>query len=256
MSQSVSRTVLITGASCGIGEALACEAASEGHDVVLVARSQDVLAALAARLEQQYGVRATAISMDLSAPRAATDLVGHLNERALTVDVLINNAGFGALGPFSSSDRLTVLDMMSVNIVALTELTHHLLPGMIDRGWGRIGQVSSVGGFFPGPLHALYYATKAFVCSLSAALDHELKGSGVSVTALCPGPTKTQFGQRAGMLGHDKASSKMVLSSLAVATEGFEAIMAGRRWCVPGYLTRGVCRLARFLPQRCTDVGY
>ena len=181
-------TALVTGASGGIGEALARELAARGHDLVLVARSVGTLEALAAELAQAHGIIATSIGADLAASGAGRALATELRGRGLEIDIVVNNAGFADFGEFAHADLNKTMQMVALNVVTLTELTHELLPPMIERGRGRVMNLASTAAFLPGPLMAVYYATKAYVLSFSEGIAEELKGSGVTVTALCPGP--------------------------------------------------------------------
>src|SRR3989475_8551934 len=185
-------TALITGASSGIGLELARVLAEHGHDGGLVARSEATLQSLAAELKAR-DVRAHVIVVDLSAPGAAKAVVDRVRDLALEIDVLVNNAGYGVYGPFLETSLDAELAMIRVNIVALTELTKRLLPAMVARKRGKILNVASTAAFLPGPLMAVYYATKAYVLSFSEAIANELEGTGVTVTALCPGPTASGF---------------------------------------------------------------
>ena len=186
-------TALITGASSGIGLELAKLFARDGYELVLVARRVERLEELGRELTQRHGVRCHTISVDLAQPDAAAEIVRRLEGAGPAVDVLVNNAGFGVLGPLATTEPETAGRMIRVNIEALTQLTRALLPGMLARRRGRILNVASTAGFAPGPLMAVYYATKAYVISFSEALAEELRGTGVTVTVLCPGPTRTEF---------------------------------------------------------------
>ena len=192
------QTALITGASSGIGADLARLFARDGYDVVLVARSEEKLREVAEGIGKEHaGVTARVIVADLARPDAARDVVDALG--GLPIDALVNNAGYGVAGPFVETDVRSELEMIQVNVVALTHLTKLLAPGMVARKRGRILNVSSTAAFQPGPLMAVYYATKAYVLSVSEALAEELRGSGVTVTALCPGPTATGFAAASNM---------------------------------------------------------
>ena len=186
-------TALITGASGGIGLSLAHIHAEKGGNVVLVARSEDKLQALATELEQKYKVKAVVIAEDLAVPEAAKRIFAKTESMGLQIDTLINNAGFGGHGVFHERTLQAEQQMMQVNMVALTELSHFYLSGMVARKKGRILNVSSTASFVPGPLQAVYYATKAYVTSLSQALAEEVASSNVTVTALCPGAVDTNF---------------------------------------------------------------
>jgi uncharacterized protein len=244
------QTTLITGASSGIGLELARIAAAQRRDLVLVARSEDKLNDLARELQQQHGVRVHVIEADLSRPGAAAAVVARLSGLDLEIDVLVNNAGFGLYGRFAETPLDTELQMVQLNVVALTELTKRLLPGMTARRSGRIMNVASTAAFLPGPLMAVYYATKAYVLSFSEAIANELAGSGVTVTALCPGPTTSGF-QAAAKLGTSRlVSGKVLASSRDVARIGWDAMMAGTTVVVPGVFNRLTVSMPRVLPRR------
>jgi uncharacterized protein len=193
------KTALITGASSGIGYELAGLFASSGHDLVLVARNEQRLSRLAEELQQRIGVAVTVLVKDLAAPRAAEEIVVELQNRSLHVDILVNNAGFGEYGPFHETSLERKLQMIQVNVAELTQLTRLLLSGMLERNSGNILNIGSTASFAPGPFVAVYSATKAYVLSFSEALAEELKGTGVTVTVLCPGSTETEFAERAKM---------------------------------------------------------
>ncbi|MFE6967774.1 SDR family NAD(P)-dependent oxidoreductase [Isoptericola sp. NPDC057653] len=186
-------TALITGASSGLGAEFAEQLAARGHDVVLVARSADRLAALAERLRAEHGVAAHVLVQDLAAPDAARQVADGLVARDLAVDLLVNNAGFGTCGRFEEIDRPRDHDQLMVNVVALVDLTHALLPGMLARGGGAVVNVASNAAFQPSPYFAVYGAAKAFVLSFGLALRQEYRGRGVRVLTLCPGPVETGF---------------------------------------------------------------
>lgn len=247
MSES-RRTALVTGASSGIGLELARRFAEEGFDLVVVARSRDKLDALAAELVPTHGVQVRVEPQDLSAPEAPRALVTALEGAGITVDVLVNNAGFATYGPFHESDLSDELSMIEVNVVSLTRLTRLLLPGMVERGFGRIMNVASTAAFQPGPLMAGYFATKAFVLHLSEAIAAELEGTGVTVTALCPGPTESGFQSRAQM-EESKLVQGGMMSSRKVAQIGYRALMKGKRVVIPGLSNRLGTLAPRVLPR-------
>jgi short-subunit dehydrogenase len=200
--------------------------AEKGGDLILVARRRDRLDALAAAIAQEHGVRVDVIAMDLSKSGAARRLYTQVSELGLAVDVLVNNAGLGAHGNFHESDLKRQTRMLQVNITALTELTHLFVQHMVERGAGRILNVGSTAGFLPGPLQAVYYATKAYVNSFSQAIANELEGTGVTVTVLCPGPVATEFQEVAdlgGVRGFDFAAD-----ARSVAECGYRAMERGR----------------------------
>ena len=243
-------TALITGASSGIGLELAKLFAAGGFDLVLVARRGDKLEALGKELAQQYGITSQAIAADLADAAAPEELFTQLAAAGVTVDVLVNNAGFGELGPFATIDLATGRRMIQVNITALTDLTKLFLPGMLTRGRGRILNVASTAGFAPGPLMAVYYATKAYVISFSEAVAEELRGSGVSVTVLCPGPTLTEFQSVAHM--ESTRLFKMpgvVMDAGSVARAGYAGVMRGKRMVVPGFFNLLLPLVIRFSPR-------
>ena len=190
---------LVTGASVGIGRDLAIVLAENKHDLVLTARNEAQLSQLAEEVKQKHGVRAEVIVQDLAKPQAAGAIFDEVTRRGIAIDILINNAGFGGHGRFDQENLDRILDLLQVNIVALTHLTRLFLPGMIERKSGRIMNLASVASYLPGPYMAIYFASKAYVLSFSEAINAELKRTGVTVTAVCPGPTKTEFGKRAGM---------------------------------------------------------
>ncbi len=239
---------LITGASSGIGKEIAILAAREGHNVVLVSRGKAELTKLARELTKQFDIFAEVIESDLTVKGAVASVVNTLERKKLTVDVLVNNAGFGDYGPFEKTDLAKQLNMIDLNIRALTELTHALLPAMIERGTGKIMNVASVAGFLPGPLMSVYFASKAYVLSFSEALADELKNSGVTVTCLCPGSTKTSFGDTAHTKkSHSTQTSKVTAAE--VASFGWNAMKNGKRVAVHGFSNKYVVFIVRLLPR-------
>ncbi|MGZ4152314.1 MAG: SDR family NAD(P)-dependent oxidoreductase [Actinomycetota bacterium] len=246
------RTVLITGASSGFGAGFAKLFARDGFDLVLVARSGVVMEELAQELEERHRITATVLPKDLSRVDACRDIVDNLKQRAVRVDALVNNAGFAQYGPFVAADPRELVDMLRVNMVTLSELTRAFLPGMVDRGWGRILNLGSVGSFGPAPMTAAYAATKAYVLSLSLALQDELRGTGVTVTALCPGPTETGFQARAEMADSKLVAGRRLNSADAVVRAGYEAMRKGRPYLVTGATSRVFAFGSRFLPRMTT----
>jgi hypothetical protein len=241
-------TALVTGASYGIGRELALCCARGGFDLLLVARSADKLRSLAEEILGRYPVKARAIPADLSDPRAAEKLKGGLDGEGVAVDALLNNAGFGANGPFVSLDSELQLEMLRVNVLALTQLTRLFLPPMVARGRGRVLNVASTAAFQPGPLMAVYYASKAYVLSFSEALSEELRGTGVTVTALCPGPTVTEFQARAQM-EHARLFKRAAMGAVRVAEAGYSGMMAGRTIVIPGLGNRLLAQSVRVGPR-------
>jgi len=242
-------TALITGASSGIGLELARIFAKNGAEVVLVARHEEKLRALAGEL-QAAGVAAHVVAADLSAPGAAAAVAARVAELRVDVDALVNNAGFGLYGPFLETRLDTELAMIQLNIVALTELTKRFLPQMAARRRGRILNVASTAAFFPGPLMAVYYATKAYVLSFSEAIANELEGTGVTVTALCPGPTASGFQAAASLEDSKLVAGRTLPSARDVAQEGYDAMMAGKAVVVTGLSNKITVLAPRFMPRR------
>lgn len=234
------RTVLVTGASAGIGRALADAFAGQGHDLVLVARRVDVLRDLAEELAARHGVSVTPIAMDLSVRRAAEELAVAVRQRDLHVDVLVNNAGVLEAGPFRTMDPDALHRLVMLNVAGLTQLSRVFVEPMCERGWGRILNVASVAGFQPVPGLAAYAATKAFVLSLTEAMSEELRGTGVRVTALCPGLTDTDMVGQVGAADPRVAELPRALLSSPedVAREGVAACMRGEVIRVPGLANR------------------
>ncbi|MGD1276953.1 MAG: SDR family oxidoreductase [Tepidisphaeraceae bacterium] len=247
MANPSGKTALITGASVGIGRDLAELFARDGHRLVLVARNQSQLEGVASHLHEHYGVDVLVLPKDLSAPDASQQVFDQVQSAGMAIEYLVNNAGFGTYGPFAQADVATQLSMLQVNIAALTHLTRLFLPGMLQRRSGRIMNVGSVAGFVPGAFMAVYYATKAYVLSFSEALATELRGSGVTVTVLCPGPTATEFQKRAGIARGRLLSNRM--SSQRVAQLGYRAMMGGRRVAVTGLSNKILAFLPRLAPR-------
>jgi uncharacterized protein len=248
MSGATRPLAVVTGASSGIGAELARQLARDGHDLLLSARTIAPMEALAGELEM-YGARSTVIPADLSRPGAASELANAIETRGLAVDVLINNAGLGAVGRLDEIDPGRVGEMLHVNVVALTELTRLLLPGMVARGRGKIMLVASTAGFQPGPRMAVYFASKAYVLSLGEALAYELRGTGVTVTTLCPGATATNFFKTAGA---KEIAAQPMMSAEAVARAGYRAMKAGRRVVVTGMLNNLLAIGAKLAPHSIT----
>ncbi|NEQ89002.1 MAG: SDR family oxidoreductase [Moorea sp. SIO2I5] len=218
-------TALVTGASSGIGAELARLHAAKGGNLVLVARREEVLNKLKSELENAYNIKATVIVADLAQPDSAEQIFAATEAAGIQIDILINNAGFGGHGKFHERDLAKDQAMMQVNMVSLVNLTHLYLQGMVSRNYGRVLHVASTAGFIPGPLQAVYYATKAFVVSFSQAIAQELSDTNVTSTALCPGAVATGFvaaGDLNGVSTWDNAAS-----SESVAKCGYDAMMKG-----------------------------
>ncbi|MGD0744754.1 MAG: SDR family oxidoreductase [Verrucomicrobiota bacterium] len=249
MSASNGETVLITGASSGIGLELARCFAADQSRLLLVARTSGALQTLADELRRGHGIQTTVLTADLSQPETPARVFNELQQAGIAVDVLVNNAGFGAHGAFAGLPLRRQLEMIQVNIGALTELAGLFLPGMIERKRGGVLNVGSVAGFVSGPGMAVYFATKAYVLSFTEALAGELAGTGLTVTALCPGPTATNFGNVArGQKERQFKSPKM--TAAAVARCGHRAFRQGRVLAVPGLQNRFLIFLTRVTPRR------
>jgi hypothetical protein len=241
-------TALITGASGGIGYELAKLFAHDHHNLILVARSGDKLAQVAAELRAQ-NVTVKTIAIDLTAPPAPKSLFDQLQSEGVSVDILINNAGFGAFGEFVQMSNEEILGQIQLNIIALTELTRLFLPPMLARRSGRIMNVASTAGFQPGPLMAVYYATKAYVISFSEALANEVRNSGVTVTCFCPGATHTGFAKRAGN-DESRLFKRFGMNVEKVALDGFRAVMEGRGLAISGLHNWLIAQSTRFAPRK------
>ncbi|HRZ43123.1 MAG TPA: SDR family oxidoreductase [Bacteroidales bacterium] len=243
-------TALITGASEGIGMELARIHASKGDHLVLVARRGDRLEALKKELEEQFGIQVMVIAKNLSLANSPQEVFEATQKANLAIDILVNNAGFGHFDLFTDSPWEKEDRMIQLNIAALTHLTKLYLPGMISGGYGRILNVSSVASFIPGPYMSVYFATKAFVTSFSEALAAELQGTGVTVTNLCPGATRSGF-QAAAEVREDKpGKGDRMPSGAEVAAFGYRAMMLGRTTVVHGWKNRLMIRFSRLLSGR------
>ncbi|MCD6234844.1 MAG: SDR family oxidoreductase [Candidatus Marinimicrobia bacterium] len=243
------KTVLITGASYGIGEVLAVEFIRDGYDLVLTARSEDKLTEVRAELLKKHPQRKIHLfPMDLSLPNAPAMLVKQLDNQNITVDVLVNNAGYGLLEKFHETDINRILNMISLNVDNLVHLTALLTPAMIAQKSGGILNVASIAAYVPGPNMAVYYATKAFVLSFSEALHEELKAYGIGVTCLAPGPTKTRFGEVSGM------ESSLIFQMGAqnadeVAHKAYQGFKKGKTVVVPGFRNKLTILFSRIIPR-------
>lgn len=255
MPEGLRPVVLVTGASGGIGAALAGEFAAGGHDLFLVSRSADKLEALGAGLRDQHNVRTDILVLDLVSPDAGGVLEAAVAGRGLYVDVLVNNAGFGVAGPAANMGRADQLEMIDLNIRALVDLTLRFLPGQMKRGQGGVLNVGSIAGFQPGPNMAVYYASKAFVGSFTEALATEAQAHGVRFTNLAPGPVATGFARRAGMKRSPLFRSIPGQSAEAVAHAGYSGFTAGKRLVVPGIFNRLSVILGRLVPRRIRDIA-
>ncbi len=243
-------TALVTGASSGIGLELARLFARDRNDLVLVARSRERLETVARGLSGEYGVRVLVLVADLSEPRAPVRIAEDLRDRGIGVDALVNDAGFGAHGLFAERPLPEQLSMIQVNVSALTHLTGLFLAAMLERRAGRILNVASTASFQPGPLMAVYYATKAYVLSFSEALASETAGTGVTVTALCPGPVRTDFQKRAGTEKTVLFTGPLAVPARDVATAGYRGMLRGDPLVIPGLGNKALVQALRVSPRR------
>jgi uncharacterized protein len=231
---SESSTALITGASSGIGAEVARELAKRGRGVTLTARRKDRLVELADELTERHGIRAETVACDLSSAAARKRMVKTIADRGLDVDVLVNNAGFGSAGRFQELDADMELQMVRTNVEAVVDLCGTYVPEMVERGSGAILNVASTAAFQPIPRQSTYAATKAFVLSFTEGLHVDLKGTGVTATALCPGPTKTEFGEAAGIREELFEIPGLVYTAEQMAVAGVQAMEKGKRTVIPG----------------------
>lgn len=244
-------TALITGASSGIGAVFAEKLANRGHNLVLVARSQDKLQAIADKLSQQYSIQTTVIVQDLTEPHASKTVFAQLEQQGIEIDLLVNNAGFGTYGEFAAGELDTYLNMIQLNVLALVELTYHCLQGMRSRRSGSILNIGSTASFQPLPFFGVYAATKAFVLSFSEALWHECQPHGVKVLAVCPGPTETEFFKVADFPdGLGEQVGKNYTSPETVVEEALKALEQGHSNVVTGGLMNQLLvNSSRFFPR-------
>ncbi|HHW90197.1 MAG TPA: SDR family oxidoreductase [Clostridiales bacterium] len=244
------KTALITGASGGIGYEFAYLFARDGYNLVLIARSQDKLNKLKQDLQNQFDIEIINITKDLSLPNSAQEVFDEIQRANINIDVLVNNAGLGDFGEFEKSDIFKIDAMIELNINTLTKLTRLFLPKMLLQKSGKILNVSSLGGFQPGPLMAVYYASKAYVLSFSEAISRELKGTGVSVTALCPGPTKTNFAQSANLGMSGLFVNLQIADAKKVAEFGYKKMEKGKVIAVPGFYNKIATIGVKLLPRK------
>ncbi len=247
---SVSSTSVVTGASSGIGAAIAKELAPRGHALTLVARREERLRTLATELASAHGVAVDVVMADLGDPAGRDHLADELRGRGRVVEVLVNNAGFGHQADFARSPRERMTEMIDINVEAVVDLTSRFLTGMVDRGRGSVINIASTAAFQPLPGSAVYAATKAFVLSFSEALRTELRGSGVTVTAVCPGPVKTEFTEVAGFGGvEDRTPSAVWMSADEIAQHAVNGAANDRRVVVPGALNRATALAGQHSPR-------
>ena len=248
MKTATTETVLITGASSGIGLELAKCFAADKSDLILVARNTEALEKIAEELRREYKIKVNVLTADLSLSETPEQIFTELKGRGLTVDVLVNNAGFGLHGEFAELPLARQLEMIQVNVASLVALTGQFLPGMIKRQRGGVLNVGSVAGFIPGPHMAVYYATKAFVMSFSEALHEELRSTRITVTDLCPGPTETNFSQVARSHRTRKSQAKK-MSAQMVAEIGYQNFRQAKCFSVPGWSNKLLAIAPKFLPR-------
>jgi uncharacterized protein len=243
-------TALITGASSGIGLELARLFAKDHHNLVLVARGAGKLARVADELQRQFGISAKVVPLDLSANSAPQFLFDQLQREGIAIDILVNNAGYAVFGEFIKNPTEEELGQIHLNITALTHLTKLFVQPMLERHSGRIMNVASTAGFQPGPLMAVYYATKAYVISFSEALANELNGTGVSVTCLCPGVTDTGFQGRAGTENTLLFRALRPMAAKTVARDGYRGLMAGKTLIISGFRNWLLAESLRISPRK------
>lgn len=243
------QTALITGASSGIGYELTKLLARDRYNLVLVARSADKLQQMADSFTDKFGITVKTIVKDLSDPNSPQEIFAELQQETMTVDVLVNNAGFATYGFFEQTDLMTELSMMQVNMVALTHLTKLFIPQMLQNKQGKILNIASTAAFQPGPMMAVYYATKAYVLSFSEALANEVNKSGVTVTALCPGPTESGFQKRANMEQSKLVKGRQIMDAKTVAKIGYQSMVEGKPVVIPGVKNKLLALSVRFLPR-------
>ena len=245
----MNKTALITGASSGIGLELADLMASKGINLVLAARSIDKLENAGISLKEKYGIDVLVIQSDLSRPDSPDEVYKKIREKKIEINYLVNNAGFGSYGPFIGEDADKISMMIDLNIKSLTRFTRLFASDMAVRGEGRILNVASVAAFQPGPLMAVYYATKAFVLSFTQAVAKELEDKGVTLTVLCPGPTATGFKNRANLSGSPLFESRKSASARSVAVFGYNAMIRGKRIAIHGFVNKVLVLSVRFIPS-------
>ncbi|MCK4661639.1 MAG: SDR family oxidoreductase [Bacteroidales bacterium] len=247
---NTNKTALITGASRGIGYELAKLFVKDSYNLVLIARSKDKLKEIKEEFSKKYNVDILIIVKDLSVPNAAIEIFNEIEKQEIIIDVLVNNAGIGDFGLFNNENLLKISQMMQINIITLTELTKLFLKGMVERKKGKILNVSSLAAFQSGPYMAVYYASKAYVQSFSEAIASELKGTGVTVTTLCPGPTKSGFQHEVGSKNSNLAKLNLLSSSEEVAKDAYKALFAGKKVVIPGFFNTSLVNTAKIIPRK------
>ncbi|MGF1990175.1 MAG: SDR family NAD(P)-dependent oxidoreductase [Nostoc sp. ZfuVER08] len=244
------KTALITGAASGIGYQLACLFAADDYNLVLVDKDELKLTEVAEKFELKFGNFVKAIVKDLSISTSPDEIFTELQQANIQVDVLVNNAGFGTYGLFHETNLTAELEMLQVNLVCLTHLTKLFIKDMVKQGEGKILNVASAAAFQPGPLMAVYFATKAYILSFSEAIANELEGTGVTVTVLCPGSTESAFHQRTGMADSKMLKSKRMMDAETVAEIGYRGLMKGKTIVIPGLINKLLAKSVRFVPRK------
>jgi short-subunit dehydrogenase len=242
-------TALITGAASGIGYQLACIFAAKNYDLVLVDRNEFKLLEIAIDFKEKFHTLVRTIIKDLSVPSSSEEIFAELQQANIKVDVLVNNAGFGTYGLFNETNLITELELLQVNLVCLTHLTKLFLKDMVKQGKGKILNVSSAAAFQPGPLMAVYFASKAYVLSFSEAIANELENTGVTVTVLCPGSTVSAFHERTGMADSNLLKGKSMMDAKTVAQMGYDGLMRGQTIVIPGLVNKILAKLVGFFPR-------
>jgi short-subunit dehydrogenase len=244
----MNRTVLITGASSGIGLEFAKLFASDHDNLILVARRVYKLKKLAEELSSKYSISVNIISKDLSIPSAPIEIFKELQEKSIHIDILINNAGTQVYGKFHQTDPEQELRLLQVNLIAVTQLTKQAVASMMKRGSGKILNIGSTGSFASAPLNAIYCATKSYVLHFSEGIAGDLEGTGITVTALCPGATRSEFAEKANIL-HTRMFRFMVMDAGRVAKVGYQALLKGKKVAVPGFYNKLLVSSIRFTPR-------
>ena len=250
MSSEVNKTALVTGAASGLGLELSMLLAKDSYDLILIDIDKTKLDLAKAKIEKENSVEINLLTKDLSQPNIANEIFQELNGKS--IDILVNNAGFGLFGTFSETDWERESDMLNLHIMTTTHLTKLLLKGMVERGSGRILNMSSLAAFQPGPLMSLYYASKAYILSFSEAISNELKGTGVTVTVLCPGQTNTSFQSVVSESSSENKIGFNIACPKSVALYGYKSMMKGKTVAIPGIINKFLSSLHRFLSRGMT----
>jgi short-subunit dehydrogenase len=244
----MTKTALVTGSTSGIGKAFASKLAAEKHDLILVSRDTNKLSTQSAELSKKYGIETTYIPLDLTENGAAQKVFDTVSNQGLSVQILINNAGFNNVGHFIHTDLQKENDMINLHVTLTTEMMKYFLPDMVKNGYGRVLNLGSTGSYIPCPLDAVYAATKAYIFSVSKGINAELNGTGVSVTVLCPGSTNTEFARKAGI---DKSLlfSLFVMEPDIVANIGYKALMKGKAAVIAGLYNKLQVFSSKIIPS-------